>query len=565
MRRALAFWIYFALGFLTFLVLLAGIIALLTMQVEEETRSGLVGYFSSNPALIFVPLILNGLAAFLAFRAFLSDYVLPIRRMTEETNIHAMVNPSHRLKEQGGRQVRRLAVAVNDMADKHEQLQNNFQHRLNEARAKLERENEILTSLVSGLSEGIVVCNLDGQILLYNQRAREYLGSPPQSGGASQIGLNRSVYDSIDRDLIRHGLETLKHRLQQHQHILPHRFAAAGSSGQLLQMQMLPVLDDVKKIDAIVLVIKDVTEQVEIDNRRDLLLTSLNEGLRTSLSHIRAAVETVTDYPAMETKTRDALLGVILGESQHLSGMIDQATLEYAGHFKSRWSMDTVRVNTLLKTLQRLAEDGGIRLEAGEEVPEIWVKVDSYTMTRILSRLMTSIAGDNPDVAVAYSAVRENRLAHLIFQWPGNPLSSEQLKNLRQEFISLEKEQNPFTIQEILDRHDAELWCNPAGSAQLATLNIIFPLVNPPTAESARVTVLDSSRPEFYDFDLFRRQEDIDDDLLSRRLDSLTFTVFDTETTGLDPAGGDEILSIGAVRLVNGRLLRSETFDQLVK
>jgi DNA polymerase III subunit epsilon len=47
-------------------------------------------------------------------------------------------------------------------------------------------------------------------------------------------------------------------------------------------------------------------------------------------------------------------------------------------------------------------------------------------------------------------------------------------------------------------------------------------------------------------------------------LSELAYTVFDTETTGLDPSAGDEIVAIGATRIVNGHLVPGDTFDCLI-
>jgi DNA polymerase-3 subunit epsilon len=83
------------------------------------------------------------------------------------------------------------------------------------------------------------------------------------------------------------------------------------------------------------------------------------------------------------------------------------------------------------------------------------------------------------------------------------------------------------------------------------------------TIRGHHITLLPESRPEFYDFDLFHQPGQIPE-LEDCPLTELTYTVFDTETTGLNPTGGDEIISLGAVRIVNGRLLGDDVFDQLV-
>jgi DNA polymerase-3 subunit epsilon len=69
-------------------------------------------------------------------------------------------------------------------------------------------------------------------------------------------------------------------------------------------------------------------------------------------------------------------------------------------------------------------------------------------------------------------------------------------------------------------------------------------------------------RPVVYDFrllDLDAGAPGADDDLRA-----LAFTVLDTETTGLDPRGGDAIVSVGAVRVDRSRVREDDVLDRLV-
>jgi len=70
-------------------------------------------------------------------------------------------------------------------------------------------------------------------------------------------------------------------------------------------------------------------------------------------------------------------------------------------------------------------------------------------------------------------------------------------------------------------------------------------------------------RPEFYDYDLLNLPHHLEE-FDERNLKSLTFTVFDTETTGLRPSQGDEIIQIAGVRVEDGIIKESKIFDKLV-
>lgn len=71
------------------------------------------------------------------------------------------------------------------------------------------------------------------------------------------------------------------------------------------------------------------------------------------------------------------------------------------------------------------------------------------------------------------------------------------------------------------------------------------------------------ARPELYNFDALNPPLHVDE-IGGKALKELTFVVFDTETTGLKPSNGDEIISIAGVKIVDGALQETEAFSRLV-
>ncbi len=130
----------------------------------------------------------------------------------------------------------------------------------------------------------------------------------------------------------------------------------------------------------------------------------------------------------------------------------------------------------------------------------------------------------------------EGRLAHLDLIWSGTPVSSETLMGWELEPMAVDGETSPLSLRDVMERHDGEIWVQRETTRHRQFFRLALPVATPQETVAAELVLRGESRPEYYDFDLFHWRES-SRDLEDRLLTDLTFTVFDTETTGLDPSG----------------------------
>lgn len=512
--------------------------------------------------LVFGLILALGLGLNYLFR----HYILAARRLVEEMRLILTANPAHRVQPAGPAEMRRLAETANAYADRFQTLLADEDDKIRRARADLEEERNRLSVLMSELSEGVLACNIEGQILLYNSRARQLLSQPSAgsslSGVGGFVGLGRSVFGLMDRQAITHALENLLYRSQKQSGPLVSQFVTTAANGQLIRARIALVLDQQQALRGFILTLEDITRQFQTSRRRDILLQALTEGVRASLGSIRAAIETILEYPEMDQAKLHRFRQVIYDESLSLSAKLNQTTAEYAEDLKADWQLEEMLGGDLLWAIQRRFEDKlGVTttLEAVEE--NLWLKVDSYSVVQAMTYMMGRLKAELDVRHVTFRLKQSGRFAVLDMLWPDGSTEMEILWSWQNQALITEGEGTPLTLREVAERHGGEVWCQADRAANTAYFRLLLPTTQPKPVRSVQVFL--ESRPEYYDFDLFH-QPGQKPELDQRSLAELTYTAFDTETTGLSPSEGDEIISIGAVRMVNGRLLRQEIFDQLV-
>ncbi len=483
-------------------------------------------------------------------------------------------NPSHRIKLEGTQDVLELVTVINEGAENLQRTKKEVETQVTEAMAASEDEKRILAAVMSQLPHGIFICDTDGQIILFNRAAREYFSKRPgednsagkNSANGEHIGLGRSIFNIMDKATVTHAMDEVLDRLNAAEENPATSFITSAGQGKTVRVEIVPILNADNEPYGFTLIVTDISRRVDTENKINFLLRQLTTGVRASSAGIRAAVEAIIEFDTMDNRQKQKFLNIIHTETLALSKVIDRTDREMPERVRGQWSLIPMRMKDILIAVQARADRIlGLNLEIHTDPEPKWFRGDSFPLIMMVLFILEQLKYITENNCFEIEIGGSEHLIYLELSWQGKGFDREYIHQWRDEQIGSGDETLPVTVGVVLRKHRADLIVRSLrDSSSDHCIRLVVPRIDPRDLDAGEdMRILAEGRTEFYDFDLFR---DVGKTGISgeQLLTDLKYTVFDTETTGLNPRGGDEIISLGAVRIVNGRILREETFDRLV-
>jgi PAS domain S-box-containing protein len=182
----------------------------------------------------------------------------PVQKLVESTKSLAAGDFEQRLVYEADDEIGNLTNNFNAMS---QQIKGKL--------AQIENEKQKLTSIISSIGDGVIALDLDNKAFIINEPAKEIFGLQDATLGLRGLFDKEDLANLID-EVVREQKEISRDIEYQHKHL--HIF------GNLVRSE--------SNIIGILLVVRDITKIVELENQQRLFISSVSHELRTPLTTI---------------------------------------------------------------------------------------------------------------------------------------------------------------------------------------------------------------------------------------------------------------------------------------
>ncbi|HYK73259.1 MAG TPA: ATP-binding protein [Pseudoneobacillus sp.] len=341
-----------------------------SLEVMEETTSSTTKFIW---LVAGVAIILTTIFAF-----FLSTRITaPLRKMREAAFEVARGKFDTKVPILTHDEIGELATAFNQMG---RQLKFNMH--------ALSQEKEQLASILSSMADGVITFNRDGTILITNPPADRFLQNWYFEQGEFQKqtdAIPPKVYE-----LFQLVVSTEKDQIGE-----------VSLQGRHWVVIMTPLYNN-KFIRGAVAVIRDMTEERQLDKLRKDFIANVSHELRTPIAMLQGYSEAIVDDIAQTNEEKKEMASVIYDESLRMGRLVnellDLARME-AGHLLL--SRDKIEIPTYLQRIirkfQGLAKEKEIDLHLSFAETSHFFVLDPDRIEQVLTNLIDNAIRHTPD------------------------------------------------------------------------------------------------------------------------------------------------------------------------
>lgn len=469
--------------------------------------------------------------------AFNDTLVKPLQRITDELSAGALTEAAPSTKPVSSPQLKGLTNAMNTALSALQTARIERTEEVARETAKLDRQKTLFTALLQDLVDGVLVLTPDNRIMLFNRAAQRLI---------PKLGLDRPFSYFLREEPLLNASKRIN-AMSERGHIDTVEFlVATEDGGQFFHMRARPIVMDGAAI-GMLLIFHDATEDLSAHADQDHLFNTLFQDVLRQATAVGAAVDAIYDDPEMPPAIRKNFADLMHTNLHQLFSRLDEMCDLHDSTVVRNWPTSTVATIDLFDGLN--AKDiARVRMSGKSQ----FITCDGFAILELFGRLLTGLKESGSRYDFNFAADPRDDQVWLSLAWSGDEATESDIEGWLRGALS--NGYGAYEGKDVLLGHLTDLWSEPSGLGY----RIVLPLQGAREPGEA----LHEERAEFYDFDL--PPISAEDDMANMPLDDLRYVVFDTETTGLEPSKGDEIIQIAGVRIVNKRILQGDVFDTYV-
>ncbi|EAC2499820.1 PAS domain-containing protein [Listeria monocytogenes] len=348
----------------------------LRISISLESVDAAVAKLWGNLALIFgiALVIIAAISVFIARKI-----TRPVREIIEVSTDLANHKYDSRIHGKISGELQDLSISVNTLAESLETQM--FEIKQNEQR---------LNAIVQNLVSGVMLINVDKQVIMTNRTMYQILGETEITG--------KPFYEVIKSFALSQLIEgTFETKTIQQKEIILY-----FPREMILDASVSPILGENGEITGIILLLHDITQIRHLENVRSEFVTNVSHELKTPVTALKGFAETLLDGAMYDEVLLKKFLTIIKEESDRLHRLImDILALSRIEQNPVAENVELVDVDEVIeqsaRTIFEMATEKNIRVTIPEKTSAlVMIETDRDKLQQIIINLLSNAINYTP-------------------------------------------------------------------------------------------------------------------------------------------------------------------------